>query len=272
MKERGISTCVPNARTCILTAVFPASQALVVMPAAVPAAHAVRVADEETPHPLFDTEVDHLPRGLMAQVAHAPLTPPAHPVLRALQLLPPTRVFLAATLLPGELTQLFRSLTLERADAAPSHDQGCSCVRGGSRQVDFSQVNGRLDRTRSRFYLWDFEADVQFKAVMPNEGTRASIGGKIEGRQGYFIRISGCSLRSVRVVSMVPRKARKIAWTVWLYNAKRFLVACCIFPCAGHRVWARRACLCSSIHRFQTCAASICASLRRRKSDAEGCN
>src|SRR5947209_16729006 len=39
--------------------VLPQRHPLVVMPAALPVAHTVRVADEEAPHVLLDTEVDH---------------------------------------------------------------------------------------------------------------------------------------------------------------------------------------------------------------------
>ena len=58
------------------------------MPTAVPVTDAVRVADEERPDLVLDAEVDDLPRRLVAQVAHAPLSPAAHLVLGPLQLLP----------------------------------------------------------------------------------------------------------------------------------------------------------------------------------------
>src|SRR5436305_15280923 len=95
-------------------AVFPASHALVVMPAIVSIAHAVGVADEECPYLVLDTEVDDLSCGFVSQITDAPLGSPAVLVLGALQLLPTAGVLRAATLLFGKSAQLPQTLPLER--------------------------------------------------------------------------------------------------------------------------------------------------------------
>jgi hypothetical protein len=45
--------------------VLPAGHTLVVMPAVIPIAYPMRVADEDCPDLVLNTEVDHLSRGLM---------------------------------------------------------------------------------------------------------------------------------------------------------------------------------------------------------------
>ena len=82
-----------------VAAVFPLRHTAIVVPTAVLGAHAVRVANEERPDPILDTEGDDLAGGLVAQVTHAPLGPAAHLVLRSLQFLPTARILFAATLL-----------------------------------------------------------------------------------------------------------------------------------------------------------------------------
>src|SRR6266700_3840558 len=83
--------------------IFPLGHALVVMPASISVAHAVRIADEEAAHVLLNTEVNDGPRGFMARITHAPLRSAADVVLRPLEFLPAARVFLTAALLAGEL-------------------------------------------------------------------------------------------------------------------------------------------------------------------------
>ena len=125
-------------------AIFPRGHALVVMPASISVAHAVGIADEEATDVLLNTEVNDGPRGFMTHITHAPLRSAADFVLRPLQFLPAARVFLAAALLVGELSQLSVTLAFERADAAPGHDQGRARVGGHGGQVDFPQVDRGL--------------------------------------------------------------------------------------------------------------------------------
>jgi hypothetical protein len=119
-------------------AVFPASHALIVVPSALSIPHAVRVADEERPHPVLDTEVDHSPGCFIAQVPDTPFSTVAELVPGSLQLPPSAGMLLAPALLFGKMPQLPIALPFERANTAPGHDQGGA--RGGSDggQVDFA--------------------------------------------------------------------------------------------------------------------------------------
>src|SRR5690242_4867345 len=118
-------------------AVLPLRHALVVMAAFVLAAHAVRVADEEGANLLLLAKLDHLPRGLMAQVAHAPLDAARHPVLRALELFAAPRILFAASLFLRQLLVAHVALTFEAPNAAPGDDEGRTRVGGHGGQMDF---------------------------------------------------------------------------------------------------------------------------------------
>jgi hypothetical protein len=149
-------------------AVFPQRHALVVVPATRTVAHAMWIADEEAPHLLLHAEVDDGPRRFMAQIADTPLRPPADRLLGALQLLPATRVLRAMGLLFDKLTHLPVALSLERADTASRYDQGLPAIRRHRREVDFAQVYCRSAFSRRRFSPWDFHADVQLEAAIPD--------------------------------------------------------------------------------------------------------
>ncbi len=162
-------------------AVFPQGHALVVVPATVPGAHAVRVANEERPDLVFYTKVDDLARRFVPEIAHAPLNPLARLVLRALQLLPAPGVFLAAALLLGELPELSVALPFEGADAAPGHNQCVARTRGDGCKMDFPEINTRLSGARGRFRLLNFHTDMQLEAPVPHECAGPGIVGKHEG-------------------------------------------------------------------------------------------
>ncbi len=166
--------------------VFPQGHALVMMSSGVPVAHAVRVADEEASHLVCNAEIDHLPRGLVAQVADTPLGAPAYLVFRALQPLPAARVLCASALLFGESPQLLAPLSLERADAAPGHDSRRTRVRGDGGQVDFSEINGCLNSPRNFFLRFHFDAHMQLKAVIPDERAGTSVFGKVKRQDEGF--------------------------------------------------------------------------------------
>jgi hypothetical protein len=161
-------------------AVFPASHALIVMSASLSPAHAVRIADEERSHVALDTEIDNLPCGLVSQITDALLGSPAVFVLGALQLLPTAGVLRAATLLFGELAQLPQPLPLERADTAPGDKQGLARTCRDGSQMDFTQVYRRLGSTRSVVHLGNLDADMQFKATIPDQRTRPALRRKHE--------------------------------------------------------------------------------------------
>ena len=158
-----------------ILAVLPAGHALVVMASSVPAAHAVRIADEQGSDLVFNTEVNHGPGRFMAHIPNAPLGTLTYLALRALQLLPTARVLLAPALFFGEVPQLFAALPFERADAAPGHDQGFPGIGADSGKVYLAQINRRLYRAGSLCRLFRLDADVQLEAVVPHEGTGPSI-------------------------------------------------------------------------------------------------
>jgi hypothetical protein len=163
-----------------ILAIFPASHALIVVASALSITHAVRVANEESAYLVLDAEIDHDSGCFMAHIPDTPFGTAADLVLGSLQLLPTAGVLLAAALLFGKLPQLPTALPLERANTAPGHDQGCTRVGSDGGQVDLSQVNGGLPRSRSMFCLGDLDADVQLKAPVPHQRTRPAALRKVE--------------------------------------------------------------------------------------------
>src|SRR5215471_13556766 len=116
------------------------------MASALPVAHAMRVADEERSHLLFDAKVNHLPGRLVPQIAHASLGSSARRVLGSLEFLEASGMLLAAALLFGKLAELPGALPLERADAAPGDDECRARVRRDGGQMNFTEVDRRLDK------------------------------------------------------------------------------------------------------------------------------
>ena len=147
----------------------------VVVPPAIAIAHAVRIADEEGAYSVLDTEVDDLPRGFMAQITDTPLGHSGRPCSSLAAASSSVENVSCSGLLFGELPELLAALTLEGADAAPGDDQRLARVGGDGGEVDFPQVNGRLDRPGSLFRLRDFEADVQLKATVPDQGAGSGV-------------------------------------------------------------------------------------------------
>jgi hypothetical protein len=164
-------------------AVFPPRHVLVVVPAFVLLADAMRIADEESSYLVLHAEVDHGPRRLMAEITHAPLRPPAGRLLGALQFLPATQVLRAAGLLFGQLPHLPVVLALERADTASGYDQGVPSVRRHHRKMNLAHIDRCLPCPRRYFGLQDFHADVQFKAAVPDQGTGTGFLWQHEGRR-----------------------------------------------------------------------------------------
>ena len=139
-----------------VASVFPQGHALVVVSAFVGPAHAVRVADEEGANLLLLAKLDHLPRGLMAQVAHAPLDAARHPVLR-------------------QLLVAHVALTFEAPNAAPGDDEGRTRVGGHGGQMDFSQVYRGADAAGGLLRLRYLDADMQFEAAIPDQGAGPTV-------------------------------------------------------------------------------------------------
>ncbi len=163
-------------------AIFPQGHALMVVSAIIAIAHAVRITNEERSHLVLYTEVNHLARGFVPHVTDTPFRTSADLVLGTLQFLPPTRILRAVGLLLGEFTEAHGALSLETANATPRDDHGLAGVRGNSSQVDFAQINGCLVRACSICGLRDLDAHVQFKAVIPDEATRPTVGRQLQGK------------------------------------------------------------------------------------------
>jgi hypothetical protein len=115
--------------------VFPQGHTLVVMPALIVVAHAMRVADVECTDLVLNTEVDHLPGRFMAHISDTPFSAAALLVLGSLQPLPSTRILLASSLFLGDFAKLLIALPFEGTDTAPGDDQGCARIRGDSRKM-----------------------------------------------------------------------------------------------------------------------------------------
>src|SRR5205823_9712497 len=113
-----------------ILAIFPASHPLVVMASLVLAPDPMWMANEERPGFIFAAKVDHLATRLMPQITDAPLDAAALLVLGALQLLPPTRRLLTASLLFGKLSQVLVALSLERADTTSCDNHRFACIGG----------------------------------------------------------------------------------------------------------------------------------------------
>jgi hypothetical protein len=149
------------------------------MAPALPVAHAMRIADEEASYFVFNTEVDDLPRGFMTNITDTPLTAPTRFVLGLLQLLPTAGILPTSALFFRKLAYLPGALPLERADDTAGDNQGFACVGGDGGKVNLSQIHTRLDSTGSLLRLGYFDAHVQFKPPVPDQGASPGVGGKI---------------------------------------------------------------------------------------------
>ncbi len=156
-------------------AILPQGHALIMMSAIISIAHAMRIANEERSDLLLDAKVNDLAGSFMALITKPPFRSLAHLVLCPLQFLPATGMFLAVTLLFGKLSQLLIPLVFERTDTTTCDDQGLLGIRGDSSKMDFSQVDRSLFHSWSLFSPWDFNADMQFKASVPDQRTGSCI-------------------------------------------------------------------------------------------------
>jgi hypothetical protein len=154
-----------------ILSVLPQRDALIVMPACITVAHAMRIANEEASYLVLDAEVNDLSGRFVPQITHPSVCPSADRVLCPLQLLPPTRVLRATGLLSGELAQLLRPLPLEAANAPSCDNHRASRIGTHRGQVDFAQVDCRLFLSWCMLCLWNFYADMQLKATIPDQGT-----------------------------------------------------------------------------------------------------
>ena len=152
-------------------AVLPAGHTLVVMPAFVMLAYAVRITDEEAPHRMLNTKVYDLSSSCVTHISHTPGNSSADLVLSTLQVLPASRILLTSGLLLGYVAQLLIPLPLEATDTTPRDNHRLAGLSGDCCKMDLTQINGRTNRTRRLFCLWVLNTYVQFKTVLPDQGT-----------------------------------------------------------------------------------------------------
>ncbi len=163
-------------------AIFPQRHALVVVTTSITSAHTVRIADEKASHLMLNTEINHLSRGFVSHVPNTSRGPPAYLILGTLQLLPTAGILLAARLLLGKLAQALGALPLETANAAPGDNHGLASIRGQGGKMDFTEVHGGMNRTWDLLCLWNFHADMQLKAIVPDQGTCPARGRQVKGK------------------------------------------------------------------------------------------
>jgi hypothetical protein len=152
-------------------AILPAGHTLVVMPAFVLLAYAVRITDEEAPHGMLNTKVYDLSSSCVTHISHTPGNSSTDLVLSTLQVLPAPRILLTAGLLLGNLAQLLIPLPLEATDTTTRDNHRLAGLSGDCCKMDLTQINGRTNRTRRLFCLWVLNTYVQFKTVLPDQGT-----------------------------------------------------------------------------------------------------
>jgi len=158
-----------------ILAIFPQGHPLVVVTTAISIADTVGITDKERANVVFLAEVDHFAGGFVSHITNAPFCSSALLVLGSLQPLPSVRVFLALGLLFCHFAKLFRSLLFERSDTTTRNDHGLSCVCRNGCQMDFTQINRCVNRSRGFFSLRSLNTDVKLKAVVPDQATGTAV-------------------------------------------------------------------------------------------------
>lgn len=156
-------------------AIFPQGHALIMMSASIPIAYAMRIANEEPSHLVLYTKANDLAGGFVAQIADTSFTATTLLVRGTLQLLPATGILGTAGLLLSNFTQVLATLSLEATNTTPGNNQCLACVCGHSRKVDFTEVYGGLYVPWGLFGSLDLDADMQFKAMIPDERAGATL-------------------------------------------------------------------------------------------------
>jgi hypothetical protein len=169
-----------------ITAILPQRHTLIVMPAVIPIAHPARIANEERSDFIGDTKINDLTGGSMPRITNTPNSPLTDLILGTLQLFPATGILLASGLLLGKLSQLLSPLPFERTDTTACDDQGPLGIRRDSRKVDLSQVNRCMVLSGSSFSLWNLDADMQLKAVVPDQRTSSAVFRKLKRQNEGF--------------------------------------------------------------------------------------
>jgi|SRR6266536_1730692 len=156
------------------------------MPPLILMAYSMGIPNEKRPDLIFDTEVDHLSGRFMPLVTNTPLGTLTHSVLGSLQSLPSTRILLASGLPFSKLSKLLGALMFEGTDPTSGHNERLGGRGSHGRQMDFAKIDGGLNFPWGRFRLWDFYADMQFKATIPDQCTCPTVGRQINGKHKRF--------------------------------------------------------------------------------------
>jgi len=145
-------------------------------------AYSMGIPNEKRPDLIFDTEVDHVPGRFMPLVTNTPLGTLAHFVLGLLQSLPSTRILLASGLLFSKLSKLLGALMFEGTDPTSGYNERLGGRGSNGRQVDFAKIDGGLNVPWGRVRLWDFDADMQLKATIPDQCSSPAVGRQLNGK------------------------------------------------------------------------------------------
>ena len=127
-----------------IPAVLPLAHALVVVASTIFAPDAIGVADKQRLDMMGLTEIDHLARALVAQVADAAHGAQGDLGARAPQLPPTPGTFLASGALAVDFAQLLAVLTLQGAETTPRDNQGLALIGGHRRLMDLAQIDRRM--------------------------------------------------------------------------------------------------------------------------------
>jgi hypothetical protein len=163
-----------------ILAIFPQGHALIVVTTRISLTYSMRIADEKRADLMLPTEVDHQARGFVPQITDPTLCSRLDLVLGTLQLSPSARMRGASGLLLCDLAQLLASLSFQRSDAASRYDHGLARVSRNRCQVDFTQVNRCMNRSRCIFSLRSLGTDMQLKTVLPDKTTRTTVFRQVE--------------------------------------------------------------------------------------------
>ncbi len=158
-----------------IPAIFPQSHPLVVVSAIVSISDTVRIADEELANVVLFAEVNDLTCRFVSEISYTSLRSTCELVLGPLQLLPPSGVFLASGLFLGNLAEVLGTMSLERTNATTRYHNGFPCVCGDGSKMNLTQVDCCVNLSRRCFILWLLYTDVQFKAIVPDKATRATL-------------------------------------------------------------------------------------------------
>src|SRR5260370_19980637 len=155
--------------------ILPLRHTLVVISSFVLLAHAMRVADEEDTDLLSLAKLDHLARGLVSQVTYPSFDTACHLVPGPLQFLPTFGILLAPCLSFGKLPVPHIALALEAANTTARDNQGRTCIRGDSREMNLPKGHCGPVRPMGLLGLWHLATDMQVQANGPDQHAGSAV-------------------------------------------------------------------------------------------------